>query len=1173
MRLALAALAVLIAPALAHSAGNLCEPQYQLTGKDYASEAPAIQQMFYNISGACAATNYSLAHLPASSSSGGGASSTVTVNAPLTGDGSVGNPVSLTQTIPSYLIGLSTVTSALAGKLSNTAQVPTYLLDYSTITTAISQRLSPTGNGSGLTVLQSSAIVGAIAPSQVSLGTVTTAINNLANVYLPIAGNGAGLTVLQSSAIVGAIANYQIDLSTVATAINAINVSLNSSSGSIAGLQFQFDSLIQSSSTFLGPPQSTTFTATGQWYWQTGVSYITCWGVGGGGSGGTVGNGAYAGAGGGSGQVAGPTIIYVTTNVFVTVSTGSTPSAGGNGTAANPTCIDYSLGGCGLLNAPGGFGGAGSASNNGVGGAGMGGGGAGGAGNGSGENGSTGGAPGHAGGSGSAAGGATTESVLPGLPFGWSYASGGAAGGAISTSGGGGGGGGGVSWGSTTGNGGAGGNSGVNGVSGPANSGAGGGGAGGFTGTYTGGNGGSGVAVCQWQSTTLTAPLTTTTTINGLQANVNSLVTSTGVLQVAINSINIAASSNNVNNIAQFAAVGTSTMSIASATTTINSNFSTQFTAVGVSTANIAASTTTLQAEIVLVGTSTHALNVNISTLTAAFNGFTATTATAVNLTPTPTLCAAGQYATGITSAGNATGCTAASVGGGGGAGLTPFVITTSSITPTPNIAIFDEGASTVTVTISTFGAAWAAGSLLDLINASTNSMVIVSSPEYVFDNTGFSTQTTSVNNMLVILPNNSIELKFTVANATAQFAWSNNPNFSGFCNSKAYTFNTVGSSTFTDTQGCGGDLVQIWGSGGSGASTAGNEQGGGGGGGAYIEAACPASFGAVHNINIGGAAQVATGNSGNTGGNTNFYYTASSSVSVPGGAGGVYGAPGAGGAGGAIGSVNGCILIYASGPGGNGAAGSNTASGGGGGGGGGGTNASTITGGTGANGGGGGGNGSNQCGTPTNGTLPGGGGGGGGCNAAFTSLGGTSAGQIIVTPISSINFYNMVNNYQTGGWTTTGVQSYTGNNVMTQSTMTVQGNACSVGGSTFVVSNSSVSIGAPVQSASTTTFQVVGTESVTGAVSFSSAVFVGVSISSASAGGAGAAVTALCNLKGLNFAVGGGCSCTGAVGITSVINEPNVTTPGGIATGWTCQDAGGTGAACAAFVICSRLQ
>lgn len=52
--------------ALPAAAQNLAEPQYQLTGKDYAKEAPAIQQMFYNVAGAVQAQNATNAALATS---------------------------------------------------------------------------------------------------------------------------------------------------------------------------------------------------------------------------------------------------------------------------------------------------------------------------------------------------------------------------------------------------------------------------------------------------------------------------------------------------------------------------------------------------------------------------------------------------------------------------------------------------------------------------------------------------------------------------------------------------------------------------------------------------------------------------------------------------------------------------------------------------------------------------------------------------------------------------------------------------------------------------------------------------------------------------------------------------------------------------------------------------
>lgn len=93
----------------------------------------------------------------------------------------------------------------------------------------------------------------------------------------------------------------------------------------------------------------------------------------------------------------------------------------------------------------------------------------------------------------------------------------------------------------------------------------------------------------------------------------------------------------------------------------------------------------------------------------------------------------------------------------------------------------------------------------------------------------------------------------------------------------------------------------------------------------------------------------------------------------------------------------------------------------------------------------------------------------------------------------------------------------------------------------------------------------------VLGSVHTSSAAFVGVTIATQTAGGAGSSVTATC--PNTTFALGGGCNCSGGVAITGNLSTPNVVTAGGIATGWTCQEPGGTGGACSAYAICSRLQ
>lgn len=86
-----------------------------------------------------------------------------------------------------------------------------------------------------------------------------------------------------------------------------------------------------------------------------------------------------------------------------------------------------------------------------------------------------------------------------------------------------------------------------------------------------------------------------------------------------------------------------------------------------------------------------------------------------------------------------------------------------------------------------------------------------------------------------------------------------------------------------------------------------------------------------------------------------------------------------------------------------------------------------------------------------------------------------------------------------------------------------------------------------------------------------SSAVFIGVSVSTIVAGAGGASVTALCPSG--KFAMGGGCLCTGGIALTGQTSVPNCVTAGCIPSGWTCQEPGGTGGACSAYAICSRAQ
>ncbi len=85
------------------------------------------------------------------------------------------------------------------------------------------------------------------------------------------------------------------------------------------------------------------------------------------------------------------------------------------------------------------------------------------------------------------------------------------------------------------------------------------------------------------------------------------------------------------------------------------------------------------------------------------------------------------------------------------------------------------------------------------------------------------------------------------------------------------------------------------------------------------------------------------------------------------------------------------------------------------------------------------------------------------------------------------------------------------------------------------------------------------------GAVKFS------VAFSTQAAGSAGTAVTATCPAG--TFALSGGCSCSGIVAGTAVIGVLDPLNAGSMPTGYKCQIAGGTGGACAAAVLCSKIQ
>lgn len=94
------------------------------------------------------------------------------------------------------------------------------------------------------------------------------------------------------------------------------------------------------------------------------------------------------------------------------------------------------------------------------------------------------------------------------------------------------------------------------------------------------------------------------------------------------------------------------------------------------------------------------------------------------------------------------------------------------------------------------------------------------------------------------------------------------------------------------------------------------------------------------------------------------------------------------------------------------------------------------------------------------------------------------------------------------------------------------------------------------------------------GVTTLPGAVYDGIVTSTQAAGSAGTLVSAICPAN--TFAMSGGCSCTGGVAVTSVINIPHALvagTSGTMPTQWDCQQSGGTGGACAAFAICAQLR
>ena len=374
-------------------------------------------------------------------------------------------------------------------------------------------------------------------------------------------------------------------------------------------------------------------------------------------------------------------------------------------------------------------------------------------------------------------------------------------------------------------------------------------------------------------------------------------------------------------------------------------------------------------------------------------------------------------------------------------------------------------------------------------------------------------------------------------------------------------TFNTSG--TFTPTAAIPVVSVLVVAGGGGGAT------GGGGGGGVIYNSSFNVSTSPI-TVTIGAGGAAGQYNVSGTNGSNSVFSTLTAVGGGGGAGGGASPTPGSGGSGGGAGAGSGgaggsgtagqgstggsstAISPYPSGGGGGagavGGAGSGSVSGNGGagttssisgsslyyaGGGGGNSNSTLVTAGTGGLGGGGNGGTSSSAGVA--GTANTGGGGGGGYSGNLGGNGGS--GTVIVsypnqntTPVALFS-----------GYVGVGTTSPTTLLHMSSGIFTVDGTSA---GANFGVN-------APV--------------------TISSAVFVGTQLSTQAAGGAGAAVTATCPAN--MFATSGGCNCSGIVGVTAVIGNYNCTTAGCLPTGWVCQDTGSTGAACASFALCTRIQ
>ena len=150
---------------------------------------------------------------------------------------------------------------------------------------------------------------------------------------------------------------------------------------------------------------------------------------------------------------------------------------------------------------------------------------------------------------------------------------------------------------------------------------------------------------------------------------------------------------------------------------------------------------------------------------------------------------------------------------------------------------------------------------------------------------------------------------------------------------------------------------------------------------------------------------------------------------------------------------------------------------------------------------------------------------------------------------------------------------TYTGALVMAaQSSVTLSGSAGNIVAGASVTASGFFGDGSALTGIAGETNTYASSKTFTSSVSISSTAFIGIEVSTQAAGAAGASVTALCRTA-RTFATGGGCSCSGGVALTGVVNTPNCSDAGCQATGWTCQEPGGTGGACSAYVICSRAQ